>query len=468
MKISDALINTKDPERLDLIRKFSERFPEETECYISRAPGRVNLIGEHIDYNGYGVMPMALNREIICCFAPSSSPVVEIYDSVKEDPFRTFSVSGDIEPYKMGDWGNYIKAPCQAMFRWAKDRYEDKIPLMGFKAVFMGNIPPAAGLSSSSAIVVCIGAIVSFINRLKIGKSEFADLMAKAEFYVGTMGGGMDQTASVFGHSRGPLRIKFKPIRVDTVLMPEGYSFIIANSMKKAKKSGEARYYFNDRSISCKFGLEILRNITKEDYPDTAFAPSLRRLQKLIGWEKFPKYFEKIPKHPLSVEEISSLSGISVSDIRENYLKLADGEYLPVPPEGFKIYDRLLHVFTEAKRVSATKNAMEKSEMDKVAEYMDESHASCRDLYEISTPEVEKLISCLKIAGTMGSRITGAGWGGCTVSLVRKEDAQRIIDEVWQTYYLDFAKGNKELTSFDDKNKVIFECVPQDGAEIIK
>lgn len=145
MKISDALINTKDPERLDLIRKFSERFPEETECYISRAPGRVNLIGEHIDYNGYGVMPMALNREIICCFAPSSSPVVEIYDSVKEDPFRTFSVSGDIEPYKMGDWGNYIKAPCQAMFRWAKDRYEDKIPLMGFKAVFMGNIPRRQG-----------------------------------------------------------------------------------------------------------------------------------------------------------------------------------------------------------------------------------------------------------------------------------------------------------------------------------
>lgn len=471
MNIDEALKKYTNPRTQKLLQTFKMRFPEEQEVYISHAPGRVNLIGEHIDYNGYGVMPMAVNREIEVCFVPSQDSQVELYDAVKESAYRSFRISGDIEPYEMGDWGNYIKAPCQAMFRWAEEQYEDKIPLKGFKGVMIGDIPPAAGLSSSSAIVVCIGVIVSFVNQLKIDKGTFAGLMARGEFYVGTLGGGMDQAASVFGHSQGPLRIMFKPIRVEQIVMPSGYSFIIANSLKKAKKSGSARFNFNNRSITCKLGHEIFKNAIKDDFPEAVLAPSLRRMQKLVGWENMPKYLNMIPNGGLSVAEISDLAKISEFEIKEKFLKLADGEYLPIPEEGFKVYDRLYHVFSEAKRVSQTKKAMWDGNMNAVAKYMDESHASCRDNYEISCPEIEKLIKCLKNAGTMGSRITGAGWGGCTVSLVRKEEAQIIIQEVWQSYYMNYAKNAEGLIpvpEYSEMSKVIFECVPAEGTGIFK
>lgn len=471
MKITEALKLYTNPRTQTLLKAFQSRFPGEEEVYIAHAPGRVNLIGEHIDYNGYGVMPMAVDKEIEICFVPSKDTEVEIYDAVKDDAERKFHISGNIEPFKMGDWGNYIKAPCQEIFNWAKDRFEDKIPLKGFKAVLIGDVPPAAGLSSSSAIVVCVGVVVSFINRLVMTKETLAGLMAQAELYVGTMGGGMDQSASIFGHTKGPLRIAFKPIRVDQITMPDGYSFIIANSMRKAKKTGEARFNFNSRSITCKLGVEILKNISKKDYPDVVLAPSLRRLQKMIGWDNIDYYFDKIPMGGLSINEICELSGLPIQEISEKYINLGNGEYLPIPKDGFPVYDRISHVFNEAKRVSATKQAMLNGDMGLVGKLMDESHASCRDLYEISCPELEKLIDCLKNAGTMGSRLTGAGWGGCTVSLVKKEDAQRIINEVWETYYMDYAskvEGLLEIPSKENMNKVIFECVPAEGAGIRK
>ena len=469
MNIDKAFETYKNPRTQTLLRAFKFRFPKETEVEIAHAPGRVNLIGEHIDYNGYGVMPMAVNREIEVCFVPSNDSSVEIYDAVKESCLRTFNISGTIEPFEMGDWGNYIKAPAQALFNWTVKRFEDKIPLKGFKGVLIGDIPPAAGLSSSSAIVVCIGTLLAHINNIEISKSELADLMAKAELYVGTMGGGMDQSASIFGHSKGPLRIAFKPIRVQQISMPEGYSFIIANSLRKSKKTGESRFNFNNRSISCKLGLEILKNLCKADYPDAPLAPSMRRMQKMVGWENIDKYFEQIPKGGLSLEQISDLCDISYFDLMEKYIKLNDTEYLPIPKGGFKIYDRVKHVFEEAKRVSKTRDAMLEGNMDLVAKYMDESHQSCRDLYEISCPEIEELIKCLKDAGTMGSRITGAGWGGCTVSLCKNEDAERIIEKVWKTYYVDYASKIDDLIPCppaEEKFKVIYACVPAEGAGI--
>lgn len=469
MNIEDALKKYTNPRTQLLLETFRKRFPNEKEVYISHAPGRVNLIGEHIDYNGYGVMPMAVNKEIEVCFIPSEDSTVELYDAVKESAYRTFRISGDIEPFETGDWGNYIKAPCQAMYKWAEENCEERIPLKGFKGVLIGDIPPAAGLSSSSALVVCIGVIISFLNRLRMSKSAFARLMAQGEIYVGTLGGGMDQAASIFGHQKGPMRISFNPVRVKQINMPEGYSFIIANSLKKAKKTGDARFNFNNRSISCKLGHAILKNLVKDKYPDAVSPVTLRRMQKIIGWENIPEYLEQIPKGGMSLEEISICSGISVNNLKEKFLKLSDSEYLPIPKEGFRIYDRLYHVFTEAIRVSAARDAMRNNDMEKAAALMDQSHISCRDYYGISCPEIEELVKCLKNAGTMGSRITGAGWGGCTVSLVRKEEAEDIIGKVWENYYIGYAKNREGLLPVPenkDRNKVIFECIPAEGAGI--
>jgi len=464
----DKLKNSPECERTyKLLSVFKEKYPEEKEVFVAHAPGRVNLIGEHIDYNGYAVMPMSINREIEVAFVPLNEPRVEICSATSENMEREFLISDNIKAYDMGDWGNYVKAPCEVLYKWALGYCEDCIPLKGFKGVLIGDIPYAAGLSSSSALVVCIGTIINYINNLSISKSKLADLMAKGELYVGTMGGGMDQSASIFGHKDGPLRIMFRPIRVEEIKMSQGVSFIIANSLKKAEKTGAARFNFNTRSIECKLGLEILKNLAKDVYPESVYMPSIRRFQKLVGWDHIMPFFDKIPKHGLSIEEVSKLSGLSVEDITEKFLLLNDNVYLPIPKDGFKIADRLEHVFCEAKRVSLAKKAMIAGKIDLVAQYMDESHNSCRDLYDISCPEVEELIKCLKNAGTLGSRITGAGWGGCTVSIVKTEDADRIIKEIWETYYKEYALPNGlAVPEEKDLSKAIFACSPAEGAGI--
>ncbi|NNK49530.1 MAG: galactokinase, partial [Gemmatimonadetes bacterium] len=172
----------------DLEATFRERY-QTSPTHLSRAPGRVNLIGEHIDYAGLPVFPMALQREVRIAFRPRDDGIVLAATSDESYAPCHFEIGAVIEPFEDGDWGNYLKAAAQGMATaYGVER--------GFDAVIDSSVPVAAGLSSSSALVIATALAAAGSNDFEPDPIELAELMAEAEQYVGTRGGGMDQAIS--------------------------------------------------------------------------------------------------------------------------------------------------------------------------------------------------------------------------------------------------------------------------------
>ena len=180
---------------------------------ISWAPGRVNLIGEHIDYHGLPVLPMALRRGVRIAFRAREDHQVVLSNADPEFPDRTFVLERGLTPGPLGDWGNYLKAGALTVLeRYGADR--------GIDGEVSSDLPPAAGLSSSSALVVAVAKALLDASALQADRLELADVLAKGERFVGTAGGGMDQAASLSGVAGCAIRIAFDPLTVEQVPFP--------------------------------------------------------------------------------------------------------------------------------------------------------------------------------------------------------------------------------------------------------
>src|SRR5256886_647440 len=212
--------------------------------HVVRAPGRVNLIGEHIDYCGLPVLPMALRRSVRIAFHPRSDRDTPL---VNRDPAfapSAFAVSERIPPAPTGDWSNYARAAVGAVAQ----RFPD---LRGVDALVESDLPIAAGLSSSSALVVAMALAMLHANGVTVAPLELMDLLGKGERYVGTAGGGMDQ-AIILGAQPGcASRIDFHPLRLTPTAVPADWRFIVAWSLVHAEKSGAAQQAYNERTRQC-------------------------------------------------------------------------------------------------------------------------------------------------------------------------------------------------------------------------
>src|SRR5262245_44930325 len=186
------------------IREFEDRFPGHPPAFLVRAPGRVNLIGEHTDYNGLPVFPMALHRAVRITLRPREDELVRLKNLDPRFPAREFEISESIEPSAAGDWVNYAKAAAQSLAHHFRIR-------RGFDGLFESDLPDAAGLASSSALLVASSLAVLATNEIDPDRIELMDLCARAERYVGTHSGGMDQ-AICFGARAGEAAfIEFDP-----------------------------------------------------------------------------------------------------------------------------------------------------------------------------------------------------------------------------------------------------------------
>jgi galactokinase len=182
--------------------------------HFARAPGRVTLIGEHIDYHDLPVFPMAIQRQVYLAFRYRDDGFVRIR-SVHEDFEEVeFEIGPKITASPPGHWGNYLKAPADELARRFTISY-------GFDGVLVSDIPIAAGLSSSSALVNVVGLARAHINGVMPETLPFADVMADAERYTGTRGGGMDQAISIGGHAHHAAQIEFSPLTMSHMLVPE-------------------------------------------------------------------------------------------------------------------------------------------------------------------------------------------------------------------------------------------------------
>src|SRR5213594_5223619 len=212
--------------------------------FVVRAPGRVNLIGEHIDYCGLPVFPMAIGRSVRMTFQPRANREIRITNRDPRFTPAVFTVSDSISPAPAGDWSNYARAAAQALAQ----RFPD---LRGVDAVVESDLPIAAGLSSSSALVVAMALAIMHANRVTVPSLELMDLLGRGERYVGTAGGGMDQAIILGAQAGCGSRIDFHPLRLTPTPVPADWQFIVAWSLVHAEKSGAARQAYNERTRQC-------------------------------------------------------------------------------------------------------------------------------------------------------------------------------------------------------------------------
>jgi len=442
------------------------------ELNIARAPGRVNLIGEHTDYNGLPVFPMAVDRDIAAVFSPRKDRKVVIANTDPGFAERCFEIRESIPPSSTGDWGNYCKAAMQGLLDFYRRKHRRAERFHGFEATFDGDIPPAAGMSSSSALVVLSALIFLVSNGLDMhttpsGRLELAEMMAGAEHYVGTQGGGMDQAISLMGRSAHAVKIDFFPLRTRPAPLPKEYSIVVANSMVKAVKTAEALDKYNRRPIECRLAAAILKKTFSDTYRREVpiFLLGDLKEEKLAVpdseiWKIAGTTFHE---DPYTLGEIAAILEQTAEKTAQLYCKRRDGSIFPEPQDGFKLQQRYRHVIEEGRRVEQSVQALESGDILHFGELMNRSHSSCRDLYEISCEELDRLVEISRQAGAVGARLTGAGFGGCTVSLVENNRVESFIRQVIDAYYRDYLKREDR-----DFGSMIFPCRAAGGAAVME
>jgi len=370
------------------------------------------LIGEHIDYNGLSVFPMALDRRVTMLLRARDDSRVCVFNLDGRYRPLDFIISSPLEPYADGEWGNYVKAAAQELTH----QYGG---MVGFDAVIRSDIPKAAGLSSSSALVVAAAVALIEVNDLSLDRSELMELLANAERYVGTRGGGMDQAISLGAVEGTAARIDFHPVRLTTTEVPSDWRFVVANSLVEAEKSGAARDAYNERTRECREALSLV----------------VDQLGLTATVNSYP----------------ALLAGVSAE-------RVLDAGRTALPGT---LRKRFRHVVTEAARVSNAEQAMCAADADTFGRLMSESHASLRDDFAVSSPELDALTEIATNAGAKGARLTGAGFGGCIIALAASDAVNNVLGAIETRFYS--ARGF--VTAPEDK---LFVARPGGGAQVVE
>jgi len=373
----------------DLAARFAEVFGPATPVRRVRAPGRVNLIGEHTDYNGGFVMPMALERAVRIAFVPHQEPRVTLWSEqfAEKAEFAFGQAPTDDTPH----WLRYPMAVAEVLAE------QDGIALCGFSGVVDGDVPVGSGLSSSAAYEVAsaLALLVSAKPEIPAGRAaqaaeafgltsqKLALLCQAAEHRVGVRCGIMDQFISIHGEAGRAIMLDCRDLSYDAVPLPaDASSVVVIDSGVQRKLTAGA---YNERRSQCEDGVERLKK----------FAPDIEQLRD-VSLDLFEAHADALPE---------------------------------------TVRRRCRHVVTEDARVLESVEVLKAGDLDRFGELLSASHDSLRDDYEVSGPELDLLVTIARgVDGVLGSRLTGAGFGGCTVSLVRPDAVDALRDAVLARY----------------------------------
>lgn len=404
---------------------------------LLRAPGRVNIIGEHVDYSGYGVLPMAVEQDIAaaCLCSGDNSKTVTLSNTSPK--YVTYSFESESPVIEGNQWSSYFLCG----YKGACEELSIRHPL-GLQVLVDGNLLPCSGLSSSSALVCCAAMTTIAANGCTFpSKKDMAEQCARTERFIGTQGGGMDQAISFLAKSGQALKIDFNPIRCEVVTLPPGYVFVVANSRVSANKTDFS--HFNVRVVECRLAAKVL---AKRKGLDWHLIKQLVDVQEALGYElrDMPKLVKDVLKsEPYTNEEVCQAlcvpSGRLVEDVLPEITELA--RKAAKNQAVFKLHARASHVYQEAYRVIQFQDAIRNTSRPpaevatSLGQLMNDSHTSCAELYECSCPELNRLVKVCIANGSLGSRLTGAGWGGCVVSLVPEKIVDSFLHGVTQQFY---------------------------------
>ncbi|RDB29227.1 Galactokinase [Hypsizygus marmoreus] len=525
----------------DLAEEFQKRFGRKP-AYIARAPGRVNLIGEHIDYALFGVLPAAIERDIlIACgprVVPTSVPTPEPHHTpgsvIAENlqtkyprqifvPARRLSTAQEIGEDRVHAeewhldintkelrWESYVKAGYYGVLNHyfapsdLATTQSDKLPIP-VDLLVTGTVPAGSGLSSSAAMVVASTLAFLAVNGkldaqsgeitssavARLTKGELVKMAMENEKRVGVNSGGMDQAASVISNASSALYITFYPtLKATPVPLPAGSVFVCANSLVVSDKAVGAKRQYNLRVVETLVGARALARIlgvpvgekeritlrevvgrllgeAKGEELDVAhLMKGLERMGREVEALRPKTHGEGDEELGVTMEEMIEISGLPEDLFQEVYLS-----WVEVEATHFQLYKRAKHVYAEALRVlqfrqaclDAAKHSVDgNTTLETLGQLMNESQTSCAELFECSCPELNDLTQLARQAGAFGSRLTGAGWGGCTVSLVAEDRVESFIEQIRDTYAPYQGLEGEAL------NEVIFATRPSSGACVYK
>jgi galactokinase len=337
-------------------------------------PGRINLIGEHIDYHRLPVLPMAIQRRIRIEYRRRDDRLIRAA-SQNQRELREIVWTDTLYPASPGDWTNYVMAAAQAVAgRWDAPN--------GIDAVVDSDLPAAAGLSSSTALLTAFTLALLEANGIRASLDELMEVLPEGEHFVGTRGGGMDHAAVLGSQAGHALLVHFAPFSAEPVAIPPHWRFLVAHSLVTASKSGAARGAYN--SVLA-FGLLALERLGFQSYADALAQP----------------------------EQIPTLAG-----------RLPGRER-----------DAFLHVTGEALRVGEAVRRLRDNDIQGFGALLLESHRSLRDQLQVSCPELDELVAIATESGAYGARLTGAGFGGCAIVLCDESSGERVREQLAARFY---------------------------------
>ncbi len=428
-------------------KRFIERFGSGP-CLTLRTPGRINLIGEHTDYNGGFVLPVALDRDILCAFRPRDDSIIRAANVEDAFPPFSFALSTDIEPAPRGDWSNYVRGAGQEICR-----HLGGANLHGADLCISGDaphgVPRGSGLSSSTALTVTAALALIVGNGIEMDRIELAHLCSEAEWYVGTRGGMMDQFAALLSQRDHALFLDCRPssgkYAYEHVPVPGGVQIALLNS---GVRHENVRSEFNQRVAECKIGVRLLQQRFPSITHLRDVAPEALNVNEAHFWAALS---ESLPACASAGELVQrGLDGRWLDE-------LAVDHRLPVGVR-FAVLPRCWHVVTENRRVLEGIDALRAGEVQSFGALMTRSHESMSSDYGASCPEVDFLVTLTsQQPGVLGARITGAGWGGSVVALAGNGHVSAWAQAVRTAY--------RQHTGLDCE---IVVCRPGDGAGLVR
>jgi len=375
-----------------LTARFQEMFGAGPRIF--RAPGRVNIIGEHTDYNDGFVMPAAIEFYTWVAAAKREGRVLEAYSEHFDEKISLPLDALSGPPRK--HWSDFIRGVAAVL---QKAGYN----LAGANLVIHGEVPLGAGLSSSASLEVATALALTSLSGIDVPRLELVKLCQKAEHeFVGTRCGIMDQFIAVFGAAAHALMLDCRSLEYQLLPVPHDFRFVVCNSMVRHElASGE----YNRRRADCEEGVKLLQS----------HLPGIRALRDVAVTDL------EVWKHVLPAT----------------------------------VYRRCRHVVTENQRVLAAAKALQSGDTHRFGHLMYRSHASLRDDYQVSCKELDLLVDLASSSSSVfGARMTGGGFGGCTVNLLRTDASDSFTEHISQAY--------QEVTGIIPE---IYVCEPAQGAQ---
>ena len=370
--------------------KFLSQFGEGGVFYASA--GRINLIGEHTDYNGGYVFPGAIDKGIMAEIKPNGTEKVRLY-SLDYDASVIFGLEEADKPAEA--WARYIFGVCRETIKRGGK-------VAGFDAVFAGDVPLGAGLSSSAALESCFAFAINDLNHNGLDLFELARIGQSTEHnYCGVKCGIMDQFASCFGKKGQLIRLNCKTLEHQYFpFNPEGYKLVLLDTCVKHELASSA---YNYRRQSCERAAAAIR----QNHPEVEFLSDSKRV-----W---------------------------LDEVRD---KITEEDFI-----------RAEYVIGEVQRVLDVCDALERGDYETVGEMMYQTHFGLSRLYEVSCPELDFLAKLARKMEVTGSRVMGGGFGGCTINLVKDELYEGFVRKAAEEFKAEFGHELK-----------VYDVVISDGA----